>query len=78
MNNDDKYKCGKLLEGMHNQKTVKDTTPGHQIQFSEVATADNASISGPPCSMVKILAFSLCETSCWLSLIMQSSQKHYE
>lgn len=45
---------------MHNQNNVKKTTLGHQIQVPEVVTVDNASISVPACSTVKILALFLC------------------
>ena len=42
---------------MHNRNNVKETL-GHQIQFSEVATVDNANILAPTYSTFKILASS--------------------
>lgn len=51
---------------MHNRKNVKETLE-HQIQFSEVATVDNANILAPTYSTFKILASSLCGPSPCLS-----------
>lgn len=63
---------------MHKQNNVEETTLGHQIQFPEVATVDNASISAPTCSMVKISAVFLHVDLPLSELGLQSSQKYYE